>query len=39
MVLRLIEDEHLTQKQLNELRRSAASSPGPKRRGKKGEAS
>jgi BlaI family transcriptional regulator, penicillinase repressor len=34
LVLRLIEDEHLTQKQLDELRRSATPPTGPKRRKK-----
>jgi len=34
LVLRLIEDEHLSQKQLDELRRSFASPTGPKLRNK-----
>jgi len=38
LVLRLIEDEHLSQKQLDELRRSSTLPTGPKRR-RKGEAS
>ncbi len=38
LVLRLIEDEHLSREQLDELRRSTALQAGPKRRGK-GDAS
>jgi len=38
LVLRLIEDEHLSQQQLDELRRSATLSTGPKRR-RRGETS
>jgi predicted transcriptional regulator len=39
LVLRLIEDEHLSQKQLDELRSAAAFGPGSRRRRRRGEAS